>query len=198
MKKGIALLILTFAALAAQADERSTAILTRMSAKLKAMGEYDVAFTIAAESFKASGRYSVSGREYYMTLGDGEVFCDGETFYEVNKALEEITIDRVNPSDRNILNNPVSGLDFIGEEFASEIVSQSGATTVIRLTPVNGAANSAIEVTVDNTAQLPSRIVYLMASDSITVELVSINKSAAPLPHFDAAAYPDYEIIDFR
>ena len=169
-----------------------------MSAKLKAMGEYEVTFNVSAATFGAEGRYLVSGREYQLTLGDAEVFCDGQTRYEVNNALSEITIDTVNPAERNILNNPVGGLDFLSEEFTSEFVARSGSSTIIRLTPTQKSDNTAIEVTVDNATRLPVRLVYRMAGDAVTVELPSIKPSTTELRRFDASAYQDYEIIDFR
>ena len=198
MKRIAAILISLLAASQAFADGTADALLTRMSAKLKAMGEYEVTFRVTAGTFSTEGRYTVSGREYQLTLGDAEVFCDGTTRYEVNNALEEITVDNVNLSERNILNNPVGGLDFIGEEFSSALISQDAATMVIRLTPTDKSNASTTDVTVDNGSQLPVRLVYRIAGDAITVELSSVHPSSTTLRRFDAKAYPDYEIIDFR
>lgn len=198
MKRAAAILTLLFLSVAVYADERADALLARMSAKLKAMGEYEVVFNVSAGMFKAKGQYTVSGNEYLLTLGDAEVFCDGKTRYEVNNAVAEITIDTVNPSERNILNNPVGGLDFLSEEFSSELIAEGDKSTIIRLTPTKKSENTAIEVTLNNATRLPSRLVYRMAGDAITIDLLSVKPSTADLRRFDASAYKDYEIIDFR
>lgn len=198
MRRGLLFFASILLSLTAAADNRANGLLTQMSAKLKAMGEYEVAFHISAEGFKANGGYMVSGREYCLTLGDAEVFCDGSTRYEVNKALEEITIDNIDFTEHNILNNPVGGLDFLGDEFSSAVVSQDADSTVIRLTPVNGARSSVIEVTMNNSTRLPVRLVYRMGNDTIAVDLTSIRPASTALRRFDAKAYPGYEVIDFR
>lgn len=198
MKKCFVILSVLLSAMLVFADRQTDAMLAQMSAKLKAMGEYEVAFRVSAGTFNAKGQYTVSGREYQLTLGDAEVFCDGATRYEVNNALEEIIIDTVNPSERNILNNPVGGLEFLSEEFSSELVSRGDNDTVISLTPTAKSDNTTIEITLNNDTHLPSRIVYRMAGDAITIDLLSVKPSTTKLQHFDAATYNDYEIIDFR
>lgn len=201
MKRAFLLFAFTLAALCSltvSADEKADSLLSRMSAKLKAMGEYEATFTVSAEAFRADGRYTVSGREYQLSLGDIEVFCDGSNRYEVNKALGEITIDKIDFSERNILNNPVGGLDFLGEEFSSAIVSQNADSAIIRLTPAQDRAGTIIEVTVSGSTGLPTRIVYRMGNDAITVDLPSVRPASAPMRRFVPTDYPDYEIIDFR
>lgn len=198
MKRALSIIAGVLFALSAYADGGSS-LLAGMSGKLRAMGEYEVEFSVkAGAAFKIDGSYVVSGREYYLTLGDAEVFCDGTTRYEVNHSLEEITVDNINMSERNILNNPVGGLEFLDEEFASAVVSQSGSETVVRLTPRNGADGSVIDVTVSRTSQLPTRLVYRLNGDAITVDLNSIKAVSSSLRRFDPKAYGNYEIIDFR
>ena len=198
MKRIAAIATALLFVLPAFADGAAETMLARISAKLKAMGEYEVSFSVTAGTFKAAGKYVVDGSEYQLTLGDAEVFCDGSTRYEVNNAVKEITIDTVNPSERNILNNPVNGLDFLGEEFSSELVASGDKSAIIRLTPVQNTGNTTIEVTLDQASRLPVRLVYRIAGDSVTVDLTEIKASSTPMRRFDASAYPDYEIIDFR
>lgn len=201
MKRVFSLFAFTLAALCSltvSADDKADARLTRMSSKLKSMGEYEASFTVSAGTIKAEGSYKVSGREYRLVLGDVEVFCDGTNRYEVNKALKEVTIDKIDFSERNILNNPVGGLDFIGEEFSSVLLSEDANSAVIRLIPAQDTGTTVIEVTVSSVTDLPTRIVYKMGNDAITVDLTSVRPSSSSLRRFDAKAYPDYEIIDFR
>lgn len=180
------------------ADGKGDALLAQMSAKIKAMGTYEVVFNVSVGEFKSEGRYMVSGKAYQLTLGDVDVYCDGTDRYEINRTQEEITVDKINLSERNILNNPVGGLDFIGEEFSSAVVSQDEKATVVNLVRKQDANNTSIEVTVNTSTGLPTRIVYRMAGDAITVDLKSIRPSSAPLQRFDKSDYPGYEIIDFR
>lgn len=179
------------------AAETAASVVGRMSAAVKALGSYEVLFTVHAGDYSGNGRYAVSGGDYNLSLAGVDVFGDGAVRYEVNNAQREITIDTVDTSSHNILVNPAGGLDFIGDEFTSRIVSQNGSAVVVRLTPTDGTAGT-IDVTVSTATWLPSKLVYDLNGDSVVVEISGIAATTQRLAAFDASAYNGYEIIDFR
>ena len=194
------MLLLFGASLAASADERGDAVVRAMTAAVKSLGDYAVKFTVVSGDVHADGRYTVVGRGYSMTVGSVDVYCDGAVRYEVNKDYKEITVDNLDPSEHNILNNPVSGLDFVGDDYRTQLLSVSGSESVVRLTLANdaGRSNVVLDVAVDAVSHLPRRLEYRMADGKATFTLNDIRSTSDPLPRFDAAKYPDFEIIDFR
>lgn len=198
MKKSILTVLLFCVSLAASADERGEAVVRAMTAAVKSLGDYAVRFTVVSGDVHAEGRYAVAGKGYAMTLGSVDVYCDGAVRYEINKEYKEITVDRLDPSDHNILNNPVGGLDFVGEDCRAELVSENGSERVVRLALPNGNVSIVLDVAVDAVSHLPRRLEYRMADGKVSFTLNDIRHTSDPLPRFDAAKYPDFEIIDFR
>ena len=97
---------------------RADAILAGVSDGFRALGAYGVSFEVRSDEYVTRGRYAVEGENYYLVLGDAEVYCDGAVRYEVDNRRREVTIDVVDTGSRNILNNPVHAFDFLGSEYA--------------------------------------------------------------------------------
>jgi len=173
-------------------------IVSRMTAAVKALGSYSVAFSVKAGEYAARGRYTVVGDGYHLSLGDVEVFCDGKVRREVNRAVREIMIDAVDVSSRNILNNPARGFDFLGTEFRAELLSESDGTCIVRLTPAVGAADCIIDVTVGAADYLPCKLIYRLGGDTVAIDILHIASASKSLPSFDPSAFSGFEIIDFR
>lgn len=185
---------LSLSATPSRADE----MVARMSAAVRALGGYTVVFSVRAGEYAAQGEYAVVGDGYHLSLGDVEVFCDGRVRREVNRAVREITIDAVDASSRNILNNPARGFDFLGEGFRAELLSEGCGESIVRLTPVSRAADGIIEVTVGAGDCLPRKLSYKLGGDSVAIDILRIASSSAPLPSFEPSAFSGFEIIDFR
>lgn len=200
MKKTIIILLLAFVCGSAvvSAAEPALEAVARMSSAVKALGGYEVSFTVRAGDYSGDGRYAVSGDDYYLTLGDVDVFGAGGTRYEVNRALREITIDTVDTSSRNILVNPAGGLDFISDEFSAETVSQGDGRVSVRLTPTDGGNAGTIVVTMDTSTWLPVKLVYELNGESVAIDISGMAAVSGGIAGFDQSAYKGYEIIDFR
>ena len=181
-------------------EERGAVIVSRMTSTVRGLENYAVRFSVSGMGFESSGEYHVSGDAYSLVLGDVGVWCDGSVRWEVNNTSREITIDAVDRTERNILNNPVSGLEFVGEEYDASLLSEDGAESVVRLTQRgrDGRDRMVVDVAVDSRTWLPRRVVYRMGSDSITIILRDIKRSSHAVERFDASIYPGYEVIDFR
>ena len=196
-----ALLALGVANVSAQsvADSRANQYVVQLSQAVKALGGYAVRFTIAAGEYKASGDYAVSGERYTITLGNVEVYGDAQLRYEVDNSRKEIAIDKVDSSSHNVLSNPLSAFDFIGDEYQAELLSQSADEVVLRLSPRQKSEQGGVmEVAIDARTSLPKSIVYQLSGESIRVDINHIASVATTPAKFDESKYQGFEIIDFR
>ena len=121
---------------------RADAILAGVSDGFRALGAYGVSFEVRSDEYVTRGRYAVEGENYYLVLGDAEVYCDGAVRYEVDNRRREVTIDVVDTGSRNILNNPVHAFDFLGSEYAASLAGEQEGRAVVRLTPAPGNTSS--------------------------------------------------------
>lgn len=183
-----------------KAADRAGEILEKLAAGFRALGAYGVTFEVTADEYATRGRYAVEGENYYIVLGDAEVYCDGKVRYEIDNRRREVTIDEVDTDSRNILNNPAHAFDFIGTEYASSLVGEAGGRAVVRLTPTSKNASPAGEilVTVDAATMRPESLRYDYDGEQVGITVLSVAPLATPLKAFDKKSYKDYEFIDFR
>lgn len=184
------------AAAAGRADE----ILEKLAAGFRAMGPYEVDFQVTAGEYRADGRYAVEGERYYLTLGDAEVFCDGATRCEIDNRRREITVDEVDASSRNILNNPAHAFDFLGTAYSAALAWERDGQAAVTLTPTDRqtAASGTVTVTVSTATMRPLSLAYDYDGERVTVAILRIEPLDGPLETFDKGAYAGYEFIDFR
>ena len=114
---------------------RADAILAGVSDGFRALGAYGVSFEVRSDEYVTRGRYAVEGENYYLVLGDAEVYCDGAVRYEVDNRRREVTIDVVDTGSRNILNNPVHAFDFLGSEYAASLAGGTDYSARYKLAP---------------------------------------------------------------
>ncbi len=164
------------------------------------MKSYGVQFEVISDDHTVQGAYAVSGENYRIEVGDAEVYGDAKLRYEIDNKRREITIDNVNKSSRNILDNPVRAFDFIGSDYTAVLMGDTGGETTIRLTPTSKAVSAAgaISVTVDTATMRPLSLLYDYDGDEVRVVIRSVEKLATPPKRFDKADYKGYEFIDFR
>lgn len=177
---------------------RSSELLARLSAEIRALGNYGVSFTVEADGQSAAGFYSVGGDRYYIRLGEAEVYCDGKVRYEVDHRRKEVSLDGVNAASRNILDNPTRAFDLVGDEFASELLWERDGLVAVKLTPKAEQALSAVTLTLDMQAMRPRSLEYDFDGERIRIIVRSLEASDKAPKSYDPAEYRTYEIIDFR
>lgn len=171
----------------------------QLSQAVTALGSYAVRFTVTVGEYKASGSYAVGGERYLLTLGNIEVYGTTQLRYEVDKSRKEIVIDKVDSSSHNVLSNPLSAFDFIGDDYSAEILSQNAECSTLRLTPRQRSEQGGVmEIAIDSRSSLPKSIIYLLSGESIRVDIDHITSVATSPAKFDESKYQDFEIIDFR
>lgn len=198
---GITLLLLAaLQSFGATAASRADEILEKLAAGFRAMGSYEVDFQVTAGEYRAGGRYAVEGERYSLTLGDAEVFCDGATRYEIDNARREVTMDEVDTTSRNLLNNPVHAFDFLGTAYTASLAWERGGQAAVTLTPSDkqAAASGTVTVAVSTATMRPLSLTYNFDGERVEVTIERIAPLDKPLETFDKGAYAGYEFIDFR
>lgn len=188
------------AALAPSADGRAAEILEKLAAGFRALGAYGVTFEVSSDEYTTRGRYAVEGENYYIAVGEAEVYCDGKIRYEIDTRRREVTIDDVDTSSRNLLSNPAHAFDFIGTQYAPSLVSDANGRAVVRLTPTSANASPAGEilVTVDTAAMRPESLRYDYDGEQVGIAVLGVAPLDTPLKAFSKGDYKGYEFIDFR
>lgn len=180
--------------------DRAAGIVAGLADAFRAMNGYTVSFAVRAGEHTSQGRYTVEGPRYYLALADAEVFGDGALRYEVDNRRREVTVDAVDTLSRNILNNPVRAFDFLGSEYAPELLWERDGQAAVRLRPAGKSAASivCIDVTVSTDTMRPRSLTYHYDGERIEVAIESVAPLSTPLRRFDRKAYAGYEFIDFR
>lgn len=188
------------AALEPSADGRAAEILEKLAAGFRALGAYGVTFEVSSDEYTTRGRYAVEGENYYIAVGEAEVYCDGKIRYEIDNRRREVTVTEVDAASRNILNNPVRAFDFLGSEYVPTLVSEAGGRAVVRLTPAAGNDSPAgnVTVTVDTATMRPLSLSYDYDGEQVQVSVLGVAPLAGHVRVFDRQAYAGYEFIDFR
>ena len=200
MRKISILLLSLFASLNLAAQEQTASVvLDALSQYITKLGRYEAAFTLQVGDYEADGRYMVDGNAYHIVVGStAEVYCDGKVRYEVDKEREEVNIDVVDASSRNILDNPTRCFDFVGSDYVAEIVARDAKSLTLKLVAADEKVEGEIFLTLDAVSNAPQRIEYRLYDESFNVKISSLAKSKSSPAKFDRTNYRDYEIIDFR
>lgn len=197
MKRFFTLLLAMAFVLSARAEGEQM-LLRRVAEYVKALGSYDAEVDVAAGEYKASGSYSVAGDSYYIKVGEAEVYADGKTRYEVDHSRKEVSVDVVDLESQNILDNPTRCFDFVGEEYAAELVKESDGVATIRLVARNEDIEGEILLGVESATGKPLSIAYILYDDRVDVKIKSLTPRKTKLPTFSKGDYKGYDMVDFR
>lgn len=198
MRRVIFPVLALFVCVSAVADEQSKAALQRVARYVEALGAYDAKFKVEAGDYKTEGSYAVSGDNYYITLDEAEVYSDGKVRYEVDHNREEVNVDNVDLTSRNVLDNPTRCFDFVDSGYESDIFAEKDSQITIHLRSTDAAIEGDIYLTIDTTSACPQKLEYKLYDDIIVVDVISLEKRKTKINSFDKSKYKDYEIIDFR
>ena len=149
MRKIISLSLLLIMGLTtvAQAADDAKGVLVGLSQYIAKLGRYEAAFKLQVGDYIADGRYMVEGNAYHIVVGSAaEVYCDGKVRYEVDKEREEVNIDVVDASSRNILDNPTRCFDFVGSDYSAIVVERSEKQVTLKLVSTDEKVEGEIAV----------------------------------------------------
>lgn len=201
MKKILLSALFLAASLNLSADDRSKAILEKITSTIKSYATYRVDFTatLPGEFENIAGTFTVSGDKYYLDVYNSVVYSDGKTRYTYNKADNEVIIELNNPQENNILSDPTRIFALYENDFTHTYTGDS--TIELRPKKANSMFSSII-IKVDSKG-LPKNVTYnlpgLNAQMSLSIVRITPDVKTTMADFvFDKSKYKGVEVIDFR
>jgi len=216
MKKNLLCFVLLLMALTSysQQDEKAKKILEDMSSKYKSLNAYKVNFINKMEnkveniSEQYSGNIVVKGNKFILTIGDQEVYNNGETVWTYFRDVNEVNIDDFEPDQGDvtpvtIYNGYQNGYKF---RFVEEKKSGPRTFNVVELQPEPGS---------DQFDELMKIRLEIDASDNTVSFMEIFDKTSSVYSYrmsgfspqsgisdatfnFDVSKHPGVEVVDLR
>ncbi|MFY7879880.1 MAG: LolA family protein [Lacibacter sp.] len=196
-----------------QSDPNAKKILDAVSAKFKTYKGVQATFSFKNEDGKGKvlglkkGVLYMKGNKYRVTITGGQdIFCDGTTIWTYDKASNEVTISKYDPSQNTITPQKLF-TNFYDKDFLYKLNGEKkeGGKTIqeIELTPYDKSKPFfKVYVMVDKTAQtIVSTKVLEKGGNRYTYAVGSLNGNAQVNDAqfvFDKKKYPGVEIVDLR
>ncbi len=196
----------------AKNDPAAKAILDGVSEKFKTFKTVQAAFTYKVEnaSGKAlstkSGTIKMKGTKYYVLFSGQEIFCNGTTVWNYDKAANEVSISRLDASSGMITPQKLF-TNFYDKDFLYMLNGEKkvGNKTVqeIEMTPVDKSKPfHKVFVQVDKASKtIYSTKVLENAGNRYIYTVTSLSTNAAmadAIFTFDKKKYPGVEEVDLR
>lgn len=193
-------------------DPAAKVILDGVSAKFKTFTTVQASFSYKVEnaSGKAlstkTGSLKMKGTKYYIAFNGQEIFCNGTTVWNYDKAANEVTISKLDASSGTITPQKLF-TNFYDKDFLYLLNGEKkiGSRTVqeIEMTPVDKSKPfHKVYLQVDKAAKtIYSTRVLENAGNRYIYTVTTMKTNAAMAENtfvFDKAKYPGVEEIDLR
>lgn len=200
--KNLFLIIFAAASLFVRADEKSAALLAKVSKTINANTSYRVEFgaTASGEQGALSGQLTVSGRKFVLLATAMEVYYDGVSLWNYDKKNREVNVENLDPSDPNVMTNPSKMLAVDEKDFEHRMISDN---TVELIPKGSSASYSKMELTVNPSTWLPERVSLTDRQSGDKIE-IKVSKFTPNVPvtietfRYDASKNKGVDVIDFR
>lgn len=208
----LALLIMGTVVLAQNSDPEAKKILDAVSAKFKTFTSVQAGFTYKVENAEGkaistkTGTIIMKGTKYKVTFAGQEIFCDGKTIWNYDKASNEVTINTLDASSGAITPQKLF-TNFYDTDFRYILNGEKkvAAKTVqeIEMTPTDkGRAFHKVYVQVDKAAKTIYSTKVLENVGNRYTYTVNSMKTNAPVADnifvFNKSKYPGVEEVDLR
>jgi outer membrane lipoprotein carrier protein len=210
--KRINLLVLLFVAgvttLTGQQDPVAGKILDRFSEKALSAPSVTMSFDLTIIDATEQTEETIEGRAvirkgmYMLELPDNIIWFNGEAIWTLTPDVQEVTITEPDIEDETFISNPETLFTLYREGYKYRFIEDSPSGSIIDLYPEDLSAEfSRIRLIINKEANLGEA--EYVRKDGITLFLVvksyDLRKEYADgFFSFDAAKYPDVEIIDMR
>ena len=193
-------------------DPDAKKVLDAVSAKFKTFKAVQSSFSLKIEnsSGKAlgtkTGTVYMKGTKYRISVTGQEIFCDGSNISTYDKAANELTITKLDPTANSITPQKIF-TNFYDQDFLyklnNDVTLGGKAAQEIELTPIDKAKPYfKVLVYVDKKAQtITSTKVYEKAGNIYTYSVAKMNTTSPvsdALFMFDPKQYPGVEVVDLR
>ncbi len=193
-------------------DPEAKKILDAVSAKFKTFKSVKAGFSYKVENASGkvlstkTGTIQMKGTKYRVSFGGQEIFCDGKTVWNYDKAANEVTVSNLDASGSTITPQKLF-TNFYDDDFLYKLNGEkkAGGKTIqeIEMTPTDKSKPfHKVFLMVDKSAKTISSTRVLENSGSRYVYSVTSMNTTAIIPDnqfvFDKAKYPGVEVVDLR
>jgi outer membrane lipoprotein carrier protein len=193
-------------------DPEAKKVLDAVSAKFKTFKAVQSGFSLKIENSAGknlgtkAGTVYMKGAKYQVSVTGQEIFCDGVNISTFDKAANELTITKIDPSANSITPQKMF-TNFYDKDFLykmnDEVKIDGKAIQQIELTPIDKSKPFfKVLVNVDKKSQtINSTKVYEKAGNIYTYTISKMNTNAVISDAqfvFDAKKYPGVEVVDLR
>lgn len=193
-----------------KSDPEAKKMLDAVSAKFKTYKTVQAKFTLKMENASGkslgnkNGTVYMKGSKYRVTMPGQEIFSDGSNVWTYDKAANEVTINKIDPS-ANSLTPQKLFTNFYDKDFLYRL---NGDATIggkklkeIELTPIDKTKTfHKVLLYLDKNAINTTKI-FEKAGNRYTYSISNMNTAAAIDDKtfiFDAFKYPGVEVVDLR
>lgn len=184
-------------------SQSGSEVLRAMAEKVASLGSYGIDFELEMPMAEgvSQGECKIDGGRYVISIEGMMQGSDGVTLWVVNALNEEVLLDSPRTDSRSLFDNPTKAFDFAEELF--EVVSfkdHSPMEWELHLRPAEGVLDGidVVELRVDKTTLLPTRLGYDMAGVGLYVNIRSLRPEKFAESDFVVPEPKGYEVIDFR
>nr|WP_214447258.1 outer membrane lipoprotein carrier protein LolA [Flavihumibacter rivuli] len=196
----------------AQSDPAAKAVLDGVSAKFKTFSAVQSSFTLQVEDGKGKvqgvkkGTVYMKGTKYRVSITGQEIFCDGKNIWTYDKAANEVTITKFDPSQNTITPQKLF-TNFYDKDFLYKLNGEKKVAgkviQEIEMTPIDKSkAFHKVYVYVDKASKtIYSTKVLEKNGNKYTYTVNSLNGKAQVADSqfvFDKKKYPGVEEVDLR
>jgi outer membrane lipoprotein carrier protein len=204
--------ILSLPAFSQKNDPEAKAILDGVSAKFKTFTTVQAGFTYKVENAAGkalstkAGTIQMKGTKYRVSFSGQEIFCNGTTVWNYEKAANEVTISKLDASSGMITPQKLF-TNFYDKDFLYVLNGEKkvGGKTVqeIEMTPVDKSKPfHKVYLQVDKSAKTIYSTRVLENAGNRYIYTVTSMKTNKPIADnvftFDKSKYPGVEEIDLR
>ena len=204
--------VLTLPAISQKSDPAAKAVLDAVSAKFKTFTTVQATFSYKVENASGktlsskTGTIWMKGTKYKVSFGGQEIFCNGTTVWNYDKAANEVTISKLDASGSTITPQKLF-TNFYDKDFRYILNGdkKAGAKTLqeIEMTPIDKSKPfHKVYVLVDKNAKtIYSTKVLENAGNryTYTVSTMKTNGAIADTQFtFDKKKYPGVEEVDLQ
>jgi outer membrane lipoprotein carrier protein len=193
-------------------DPSAKAILDKVSAKFKTFKGVQSGFNLTVEDAKGKvqgskkGTVFMKGTKYRVSLTGQEIYCDGRNVWSYDKASNEVTISKFDPSTNTITPQKLF-TNFYDKDFLYKLNGEKKEGTKviqeIEMTPVDKTKTfHKVLVYVNKATQTIAGTKVLEKNGNKYTYMVNSLNSNASIPDaqfvFDKKKYPGVEEVDLR
>lgn len=202
MKKHIFLsLVLLVATIApVRAIETASQVLAKCATALSQAPSLSATVSVTASGESIDMTMLISQQRFMLESPQMALWYDGVTQWTYDKDSREVNITEPTP-DELLECNPFAIINYYSKAYTTRRLAGDG--TVVELASKSRSANvRRAVITIDESTNMPSKIVLTMSSGHTMVAVVKSIKRGANVPdarfRYDRSKYPASEIIDLR